>query len=249
MHSYSDQLLLPYDHPSREFCSTDSPELFYYNLQHQPPNWLYRSQSVYYAWNSNGYRAPEWSHVNWSKSNIIFGCSHALGVGVAYAHTISGLIPDAICLAQPGISITNIQYNTLRMIDHGIRPRSVQIIIPELTRSVYWAYSDWLDLTAHDFDQRSQQLSTSVQQYYAGLLGQWPMAEVTAEIAIRSTQALWSAQGVQCKLWRLWIHRDLKWIPQLARPSDSARDYDLQGTAHPGPQTHQQWADQIKEQL
>lgn len=250
MHIYDSQLLLPYNHKSSSWFATDSQDLYVKNLSTQPRDWLYRQQSVSYQFNSNGYRAPEWNLIDWTQSHLIMGCSHAMGVGIDQQHTLAAEIPYAVNLAQPGVSIYHIQYNTLRLIDQGIRPRSVQILIPDLHRSTYWGLVDWADLTPHDFAVRGQGLRDHVRCYYQGMISQDPQAQQMAAMTARSVKALWTAQGIDCDLWDLWF-TDKKFHTgrRLSEPVDQARDIDAQSQAHPGIHTVQHWADQIKHQL
>jgi hypothetical protein len=173
------------------------------------------------------------------------GCSHAMGLGLTDQDTVSAQIPQAVNLAQPAVSVYHIQYNTLKLIDQGIRPLSVDILVPELARAVYWAQNDWVDITVHDFLTRSHELAPPVQQYYHGLTAISPHAELMAWMTIRSVKALWQSHGVDCRLWGLWINNTIQFEHTLMPPIDQARDLDQSGHAHPGRLTHQQWAQQI----
>ena len=243
MHVYSSQLLLPYHHPGApQWEKNDSQDLYQKNLLTQPDSWHYRHHSVSYTWNTNGYRCAEWDSVDWSLSHVIMGCSYAQGLGIDDSDTISAGVPNGVNLAQSGSNAYVIQYNSLRLIDAGIRPRSVKIIIPDLTRSVYWGTQDWVDLTAHDLKLRGHGLNTSVRDYYQGWLAHSPNAEQATYMTVRSTQALWQAVGVDCELYHHWMPYDSKFIiaPQLPQPVDLARD-----CVHPGPITHSLWRDFI----
>ena len=245
MHQYSDQLLLPYTHSSNLWCNTDSLELYQLNLTRQHSSWYYGTHAVNYTWNSNGYRCAEWSDITWSQSHVIMGCSYALGLGITDSDCVAAHLENGVNLAQPAVSVYHIQYNTLRLLGQGHRPRRVDIIVPELTRSVYWGNNDWVDITIHDFESRSHELTDSVQQYYRGYVAQPPNAELCSYMTILGVQALWRSQGVDCVLWSLWIHGDQQFDHRLADPIDWARDLDAYGTAHPGRQTHRLWAEQI----
>lgn len=248
MFTYSNQLLLPYTHScSPDWEKNDSQELFYNNLQIQPDNWYYRQNTVRYTWNSNGYRCPEWDNIHWSSSNILMGCSYAQGMGVDDADTISAQVSNGVNLAQSGTNVYTIQYNTLRLLDLGIRPKSVKIIVPDLARSVYWGSEDWVDLTPHDLEIRGHSLTPQVRDYYNSWLSIAPNAELQSYMTIRSVQALWSAAGVSCDLYHNWMLADSKFVtaPLLPEPIDQARNINHRGFAHPGRKTLQQWADFI----
>lgn len=245
MISYTTDLLLPYKHTSGSWLSTDSQALYTHNLQRQPADWYYRTNSVEYTWNSNGYRAPEWSDIVWSDTRLLMGCSFALGLGVRAEDMITGGVERAVTLAQCGISIANIQYNTIRLIDAGIRPLRVDVIIPPQTRAVYWAESDWADLTVQDLLARGDGLTASVRDYYQGYLALDPNAEFNSYMAGRSVQALWQSAGVECTLWHTPLEFDPRFkLGEILPPIvDQARDVGFDGTAHPGRQTLALWRD------
>ncbi len=251
MYAYSSDLLLPYKHPlGNSWENLDNPELYEHNLKIQPLEWPWRNKSVNYSWNSNGYRAPEWSDIDWESANVLMGCSYALGLGVDDSETITAKIPNGVNLGQCGISVYNIQYNTLRLIDAGIRPRSVKIIIPDLVRSVYWGDIDWRDLTPHDFDLRGHELVPVVRDYYRSLLAIEPMAELGAYMTVRSVEALWRSVGVDCDLYHHWLPKNPRFVmaPCLPEPVDFARDL-INNFGHPGPQTLANWRSVIWDQI
>ena len=244
MHAYSSQLLLPYHHPhSPLWEKNDSQALYLENLKIQPWDWYYRNHSVRYTWNSNGYRCPEWEDISWSESHVLMGCSYAQGMGVDDSDTISAGITGGVNLAQSGSNAYIIQYNSLRLLDAGIRPRSVKIIIPDLTRSVYWGTEDWVDLTVHDLNLRGSALPSPVRDYYQGWLAHSPNAELATYMVMRGVQALWRAAGVSCDLYHHWMPYDSKFVmaPTLPEPVDHARDCTPKGFAHPGPKTLALW--------
>jgi hypothetical protein len=245
MHSYSDQLLLKYHHPSSYWETNDSESLYQTNLKRQPADWYYRNNTVTYSWNSNGYRAPEWSDINWSQSHVLMGCSYAMGSGVDDSDTISAQVPNGINLGQSGTSLYAIEYNTIQMIDAGIRPLTVKIIMPNLARLTYWGDIDWLDLTPHDLSVRGDQLIAPVRNCYTGWLAIKYNAEQHGYMTARAIQALWQANGVSCDLYQHWAPE----VPafsqgvQLPEPVDQARDINDSNFAHPGRNTFKLWAD------
>lgn len=171
------------------------------------------------------------------------GCSYAGGLGVDDSETISAGVSHGVNLAQSGSNSYVIQYNTLRLIDAGIRPRSVKIIIPDLTRSVYWGTEDWVELTAHDLQSRGSSLVPAVRNYYQGWLAHSPNAELATYMTVRGVQALWQSVGVACQLYHHWMPYDSKFVlaAQLPEPIDHARDCQPEGFAHPGPKTLALW--------
>lgn len=239
MHTYSPDLLLPYYHPSTEWLSTDSAALFQHNLTVQPESWFYRYNTVTYTFNSNGYRCAEWNQIDWYSSTVLMGCSIAMGVGLTDSETITAYWENGVNLAQPGISLGHIHYNSLRLIDQRIRPKKVNIIIPQHSRTVYWSQRDWVDLTAHDFDQRGSALNPAVQDFYRGYIAFDTHVEIQAELTARSIKALWNSVGVDCALYSL---TPVNYAQLLPAAKDPARDIDPVTGAHPGRLTVAGWS-------
>jgi hypothetical protein len=247
MYSYNDHLLLKYNHASTFWETNDSESLYRYNLTRQPNNWYYRNNTVNYSWNSNGYRALEWKDIAWSDSHVLMGCSYAMGSGVDDVDTISAQISNGVNLGQSGTSVYAIQYNTIRLIDAGIRPKTVKIIMPNLSRMTYWGDLDWIDLTPHDLPVRGNQLVPPVRDCYAGWLYIPPNSEQHGYMSIRATQALWQAAGVPCDLYQHWVPENPVYSQgtQLPEPIDNARDINENNFAHPGRETLKLWAEII----
>lgn len=244
MYSYSDHMLLTYTHSSSKWETNDSEALYQTNLKRQPADWYYRNNSVNYSWNSNGYRAPEWNTINWEQSHVLMGCSYAMGSGVDDCDTISSQVPNGVNLGQSGTSLYAIEYNTIRMIDAGIRPLTVKIIMPNLARLTYWGDVDWIDLTPHDLSVRGDQLVSPVRDCYTGWLAIKYNAEQHGYMAARAIQALWKANGVACDLYQHWAPENPVFNQgyQLPEPIDQARDINSNNFAHPGRKTLQLWA-------
>ena len=85
------------------FTGDDSFDLYQSNLKSLPIDWHYRSKTISYQANSNGYRAPEWDSVDWSNSVVMFGCSETLGIGLSLDETISSQLSNM--LSKPVINM------------------------------------------------------------------------------------------------------------------------------------------------
>jgi len=247
MHLYTDDLLLRYNHPSTQWETNDSAGLYQYNLTHQPQDWYYRTHAVEYAWNSNGYRCAEWQDIAWPSSHVLMGCSYAMGLGVAESDCITNHIVNGVNLGQSGTSIQAIQYNTIRLISQGIRPRSVKIIVPDIARFTYWDRDTWHDITPARLQDRSGELSRHVRECYAGWLAVDPNAEQQGYMTAVGVHALWTSVGVPCDLYQHWAPKNTAFNLgiQLPEPQDQARDINTNGFAHPGRLTLQQWSEII----
>jgi hypothetical protein len=253
MHTYSQDLLLPYTHANwstrlagtpRPWEPSDSQELYQQNLLSQPADWPYRSQSVSYTWNTNGYRAPEWALVDWADSWIIMGCSHVVGIGLAQADTLGEQLSllvnkPVINLGMGGSGADVIAYNTIRLIDKGIRPRGVVVLAPELTRLTYWGMNSYTNMNPH-FQTNEHGLASS----YAHWLGMEPNAELHGYTQLRGASALWASVGVPL----VSAHHHVGLAPGLEiglrLPGHVDRARDRSGKfGHYGPRTMKAWAD------
>lgn len=247
MHLYTSDLLLKYNHPSSLWEANDSLDLYNYNLEHQPADWYYRNNSVEYNWNANGYRASEWAEIDWANSHVLMGCSYAMGLGVAEEDTITRQIANGVNLGQCGTSVQALQYNTIRLLACGIRPKSVKIIVPNIARFTYWSKDTWHDVTPAYLESKGDQLRPYVRDCYSAWLAQDPNAEQQGYMTALSLQALWLSAGVACDMYQHWTPQDPSFnigIP-LPDPIDLARDLNPNGFAHPGRLTLKEWADVI----
>lgn len=124
------------DSLSGPWLSTDSELQFIHNSQRLGAEWAASWPLIDYQLNSQGYRAPEWSAISWSRSVIFFGCSQTFGLGLALSQSIPNLSSDhAVNLARPGASSQFIWANTQRLCLARIKPRAVVYIWPEPQRS------------------------------------------------------------------------------------------------------------------
>jgi len=248
--------LLAQAHTSTYWCGTDSSDLYAINCQRRPPGWDWDSRPVTYTWNTEGYRAPEWQDVDWAQSHVVMGCSHVLGVGVDDADTLpsqlSGQLGEPVInLGLSGGSAHTVQYNTLRMTELGWRPRSVTIIIPQLTRLTYFDNNQVRHFTpAH--------LGSGVTEDLLSMYQLWITpghnAGLHSRMATLGAEAIWQAQGVPVVL-----RHALKPItsdamgPCLVRNVDYGRDFQCNERneyyAHFGPATYAVWATSLAEAI
>ena len=93
-----------------------------------------------YKVNSMGYRACEFDTINWSESYIILGCSACFGAGIIDdSQTIAEQLSQrlqvpVINLGVSGGSIELQYFNTIEIIEQGIRPKGVFIMWPNADR-------------------------------------------------------------------------------------------------------------------
>lgn len=121
------------------FCYGDSRALYRENLHTQPADWTWRDQSIRYTLNTQGFRCPEFSDIDWASSIVCFGCSMTFGIGVDDNDTwVSQLGRELNCdtvnLAWPGASVSFMWANSVELIRAGITPRAVVYYWPEPSR-------------------------------------------------------------------------------------------------------------------
>lgn len=93
-----------------------------------------------YKVNSMGYRCPEFDTINWSEVYVVQGCSACFGTGIPEdSDTIAANIErmtgvQTINLGAPGSSIEFQYFNTIEMLDAGIRPKGVFMMYPNVDR-------------------------------------------------------------------------------------------------------------------
>jgi len=266
MHLYSSNLLLPYGHTdwrtsqpytpkTMQFDSADSEHLFMANLRRQPHTWYYRDHSVDYTWNSNGYRASEWADVDWSNSWIVMGCSHVLGVGVAYEDTLGEQLSryigaSCINLGMGGSGWPIIMYNTIRLLDQGVKPRGVVIVSPHLTRTTYWREQCYHTLNQYSPSGGCE--DTFIQNAYQAWLRYEPNAEMNGYMLQRGVLGMWAAARVPVVPSYYFKEKDPTLSQGIHLPprQDFARDIDIQDgnmIGHFGRATLGSWARAIAE--
>lgn len=86
-----------------DFYGSDSIDLFRYNLQLMGDDWTYRHKQITYSLNEHGFRTRSLVETDWSNSVVMFGCSKAMGIGLALEDTIASKIED-MC----GLQIVNL---------------------------------------------------------------------------------------------------------------------------------------------
>lgn len=252
----SGQLLLPRGHfPNRYFDGTDTEELYKLNLQRQPTDWRYRTQAVEYEWNSNGYRTVEWSDVTWSDSHIIMGCSFVAGFGVALEDTVSSRLE--LLLNEPVINLgfggggpTVVHYNTLMLIQAGVKPRSVSIVAPGINR--YTMFDKWN--ARHIVPGNMFEISEAdYKDFYALYISNTINSTAHGRLALDTAQTLWTSIGVPVNMFDFnsdineYTHlpitdfgRDL--VPAEQTVWQKIRKEPIMWTGHAGHKTYEHWA-------
>jgi hypothetical protein len=216
------------------WVGTDTEELFHQNLKSQPEDWQWRSQQITYKLNSQNYRAPEWSDVDWSNSIVMFGCSQVFGVGVDEDQTLSYYLSQllnkpVINLGIPGGSSMALWINTEKLLKHGINPLAVIYNWPSANRTA--------ELIDNKKNLNSGPWILNWPQPRFGK--EWVLHPTHgfeyAKYALMSVQRSWSCP----QLHYCWDHDTAKFlgIPRMANKLDYARD-----CLHEGPATWKDYA-------
>lgn len=262
MHLYTPDLLLPYRHatwrtttqPQTQLWEqSDSEYLYTTNQRVQSDRWYYNNHDVTYIWNTNGYRAPEWATVDWSHTWIIMGCSLVVGVGLAFEDTLAErlaplLEAPVVNLGMGGAGVDVMMYNSLRLLDSGIRPRGVILVTPELTRMTYWHMDCPVNCLAQGLDHIEP---ARVQDTYRGYMSYPPHAELSGYMRLRGLEALWQGHTpTHTAYWTKPSDAGLAHGLHLPPQQDWARDVNTQNgviTGHPGRLTMAHWARALAE--
>jgi hypothetical protein len=187
-------------------------------------------KSVNYILNQDGYRCPDWTDINWQDSHLLFGCSVAQGIGLNSNETLdfhlSNLLDSPVInLGVSGGSLPFLLANTYKLIDAGVRPKSVILVYPEPSRIALflkekvhhvgtWAHESWYRTWLKDNNA----------EYYGYLAG-------------RSIESAWTALDIDV----VSVHQ-----PDVPGPEDLPRYVDVaKDGQHPGPKTIKLWAEHI----
>jgi hypothetical protein len=187
-------------------------------------------KSVSYTLNSQGYRCPEWTDIDWNNSHLLFGCSVVQGIGLEDCDTLDKelakiLNEPVINLGVGGGSLPFILANTYKLIDASVRPKSVIIVYPEPSRVALFLKDRVQHVGAWGHKQWYQTwLKDSNAEYYGYLAG-------------RSIESAWTSCGVSV----VSVHQpDVPGLEDLPRYVDVAND-----SQHPGSKTIKLWAKHI----
>jgi hypothetical protein len=224
---------------SRFFAGIDTLDYYTSNLEKMPNDWHYRTKEIYYKTNKLNYRTIEFENISWKDSIVVFGCSHAFGIGLAEDETIDyqlSLLLDCpvINLGAGGTSMMFSLHNQLVL--HNIeQPKAIVNMWTGIERLTIFDKQSVVNVTAHSQSNFSKELfklwnsypshslsfSLMLQQMSVALWKDIPHVEVTL---FEST-----ANDLNCQF--------LSW-------KDKARDLQ-----HPGPKTIMDAAKSIARRL
>ena len=223
-----------------EFCGPDSRELYSENLRRLPRDWPWRSQTVRYSLNSQGYRCPEFDSVNWSESIVMFGCSYVFGCGIddsqTMAHLLSARTGRPVVNLGAGATDDMFQWiNSNRLYSAGVRPWAVIYVWPGVNR-----------LT---------ELRDNLATWNWGVWNCWS-ANIAQHWVTNETHVWQYLDYLSMSVNNMWDCPVLEYYAYMNRPEqrgrirawgpvrDQARDLLPSGTYHPGPETNRYWVDE-----
>ncbi len=230
-------------HYSSFFHDLDSEDLLEKNLKTMPADWPWRNKTVRYTRNSQGYRAPDWSKINWEESILLFGCSFVYGVGISDEDTCSYQLThlqnkNVINLGVPG-SGPMIQWaNTTILRNNGITPRAVIYMWPSSNRTTLFLNNE----EALNFGPWSEE------KWAIEMLLHPSHGIEYLKYAKWSVDAMWSCPVLHYCLNSSTCNaiENIKFLS--LQPKDRARDWNGKNS-HPGPLTNKQWAETMSNDL
>lgn len=238
---YPDKLLLDRKITPGQLPVEDNLVALEQHLKTQPSNWYYRTNQVVYKHNSDGYRCPEWSDIDWPSSWIIIGCSFVEGLGLDESDLLSTRLSEL--LAQPVINLgaggtgpDAHLFNTIRLIDNGIRPKGVIYMNSEKFFTRFSLFTNEKAIPLGIWSLEKNRDGSEYSELYATWCKHPHHANTHSYLHSRSVVAMWESNQVPVHYFN--IQKDLTPMFDLAR--------DLK---HPGRETVKVWARQIMSKL
>jgi hypothetical protein len=225
------------------FFDGDNKSLLELNQKRMPDDWIWRTRTVSYNLNSQGYRAVEFDNVDWKNSIIIFGCSFVFGIGIDDDDTCSNQLSKltdcpVINLGMAGGSPMSAWINSTILRQANVSPKAVIYLWPDSNRT-------------------SELLKNKKIQH----CGPWTNISIGLKWAVHETQGIeylryliWNTSSLwNCPVVHYTLSKKLtEEIPELKNSlfsrgkikEDNARDWNGKN-AHPGPETAKLWASLI----
>lgn len=231
-----------YTQGNYNFLGTDTAELFEQNLKEQLPDWRYRSETITYQLNSQGYRCNEWDQCDWNNSILLLGGSDIFGMGVDETQTVSHYIETlhgykTINLGVNAASPMLLWANSILLAKSQIKPKAVVYVWTEPTRSVEFVDNTGLNNKKTGIWERPN----SIGKFWATHRFQGVQS---LRYYMMNIELLWKCPCVQYPP----LYVDLPWLKLTEDTKlpilDSSRDVVPNGT-HFGPITYQAWAERF----
>ena len=213
---------------------------------------------VSYKINSNGYRADEWSSIDWNNSIVVIGCSIVFGQGLPVDRTLTSLLSTSlkrpcINLGVCGSSNALMFHNSLSLIDNNIKPYAVIFLFSNASRFTYFKHNTVTHFGPWSFEtERLKQLSLQENPNYSkeelNFYSTYILnnnSDIHGSMIAIGAEALWKSQGIKSLAYETTeepiMEKRFKSLPKIV---DRARD-----GLHPGIETNKLWAEVIKNDL
>lgn len=210
---------------SVNFCGSDSIELFMDNLRAMPDEWVYRHKPITYSLNKHGFRTESLADVDWSNSVVMFGCSNAMGIGLAVEDTIANRLEDlcgvrVVNLAIAGSAVDLNCWNSAYVFSKLPTPKAVVHIWTSLDR--------YTQIEGNRFDHQSANDSGYIIEH------NW---QDRSSLYVETDRAMWKSKNVPYHEFTFFPStRDVLGVAFI-NTVDYARDVRLDRgrfTGHPG---------------
>jgi hypothetical protein len=217
------------------WTGSDTRELFEQHLRKQPADWYYRTRPVLYQYNSNNYRCPEWADIAWQDSWVVLGCSIVEGVGLALDDCIPSQLSQMIKspvinlgVGASGLDVT--MFNSIRLLEAGIRPKGVVLLhgVHNLSRFAIFSPTRVMLVGNWILDRPNNEPLDTLYKLWTTHTNN---AEAHSQMNLEGAIALWKCANIPV----FSVN-----IKDLSAISDYARDLQ-----HPGRITAKDWSQRI----
>jgi hypothetical protein len=229
---------------TQSWFSVDSEAEFNKVSKTMPDEWEYHNRNIDYTLNAQGYRTKEWADINWSESVVMIGCSNAFGLGIRQEETASSILEQElkipfINLGVVGSSNHLMFYNSMRLIEHRIKPKNVILMFSDSSRYTHFNQQDDYIVALGHWSANSKEYSNYYYEY-----SNHNNCHVHGTMMAVGTEALWKSVGVQTIAYSAYPNSLKDRFKVLPPRIDRAREIN-----HPGVLTNKIWADVIKNDL
>ena len=227
-----------------EWFSVDSQEEYNRVVKTMPDDWEYRSKPITYKLNKQGYRTQEWEDIDWSSSTVMIGCSNTFGLGIREEETACSILENEtkspfINLGVVGSSNHLMFYNSMKLLEHNIRPKRVILLFSDPSRYTHFNINEDYIVALGHWSLENEEYSDYYYNYSNHM-----NCNVHGTMMAIATDALWKSNGVETFSFSAY-HNALKdKFKMLPARTDRAREIN-----HPGVETNKTWARVIRDEL
>jgi hypothetical protein len=223
-----------------DWFSADDEQTYNKILPSMPDDWRYRNESVSYKLNSQGYRTKEWHEIDWPSSTIVIGCSYVFGLGINEHETLCSLLGDSfVNLGVSGSSNHLMFYNSMRLIEQGIKPKSVILMFSDPSRYTHFNIKNNYVVPLGHWSIKEKE-HTAYYRYYSENMN----CNVHGTMMAVATEAIWKNYKVPTLAYSAYSSALKDKFKLLPDQIDFSRELN-----HPGTLTNKIWAEFIGRDL